>query len=356
VLGIGILATALSFGGGLGLLPTDTPTPPPASPGPTAPGPSPSGPKPGVPASPLAVLALAGAAMLTRSNRRDGPGSAEPIPGGALGLRPPPDMRVVFVPGHNDPQAATVFRQLVALAGIDSDNVRWFDYRWITGIDDHRLASRLIPVDVAAMSLNSFLAGVAADGHPVYVVGFSKGGATIAHLVAEWDRGFPGPGDSVVGVALLDPPIASGFTGLLQSIGRFWNAIPDDGGYDPLRCTVLRVVCTDTRVGLGGVSGVEVIVIQNPKAGVTNLGTPPPGLRVFEAPDDGPGVIEQILRNPALLPRRIAEAHKSVLRDPRVADCIVAEMWSPGSCALAPAAASTSSIGVTKPPLWGIVP
>jgi hypothetical protein len=355
VLTIGILATAVSFGGGLGLLPTETPTPPPASPGHTSTPAPPSGPKPSMPASSLAAIALAGAAVLSHSNRRGRSGIPEPAPGDALGLRPPPDVRVVFVPGHNDPQAATVFQRLVDFAGIDPGNVRWFDYRWITGIDDHRLASRLVPVDVAAMSLNSFLAGVAAGGHPVYVVGFSKGGAAMAHLIAEWDRGLPGPSDAVVGAALLEPPIASGVTGLLQSIGRFWGAIPDDGGYDPLRCTVLRVVCTDTRVGLGGVSGVEVIIIQNPKAGVTNVGVPPPGLRVVQAPDDGPGILQQIIRNPVLLPSRISDAHKAVLRDPKVADCIVAEMWSPGSCGLAPAAASTSSIGVTKPPLWALL-
>jgi hypothetical protein len=309
-----------------------------------------------VPDAPLAVIALAGAALLAQSNRRQRDDAGSPVPGDALGLRPPPEMRVVFVPGHGDPHAALVFSELVQMTGIDAANVRWFDYRWITGIDDHRLAAKLIPVDVAAMSLNSFLAGVAADGHPVYVVGFSKGGAAMAHLIAEWDRGFPGPSDAVVGTALLDPPIAAGVTGLLQSLGRFWGAIPDDGGYDPVRCTVLRVVCTDTRVGLVGASGVEVIVIQNPKAVITNVGTPPPGLRVVEAPDGGPWPIEQIRRNPILLPSRISEAHKSVLRDQRVADCIVAEMTSPGSCGLTPATASSAAVGVTRPPLWTRLP
>jgi hypothetical protein len=350
VLAAGILATTLSFGGGLGLLPTEAPSSPTtATPAPSATDQTPpSGPKRGIPAGPL-TGALAGAAVLVQSNRRGRP-SSQPSPGGALGLRPPPDMRVVFVPGHGNPQAAIVFRELVEMTGIDPGSVRWFDYRWITGIDDHRLAAKLVPVDVAAMSLNSFLAGVAAEGHPVYVVGFSKGGATMAHLVAEWDRGLPGPADAVVGTALLDPPIASGATGRLQSIGRFWGGIPDDGGYDPVRCKVLRVMCTDTRVGLGAAAGVEVIVIQNPKAGITNVGKPPPGLRVVEAPDDGPEILEQILRNPVKLPWRISEAHRAVLRNQDVADCIVDEMHSPGSCALPPAAASHSSISVTKSP------
>lgn len=302
------------------------------------------------PTSPLLMAALAGTAILAASNRR-GRVDEAPAPGSALGLRPPPDMRVVFVPGHGSPHASSVFGDMVRLLGIDPANVRYFDYRWITGLDDHRLAAKLVSVEAASLSLNSFLAGVAAEGHPLFVVGFSKGGATMAHLVAEWDRGHPGPTDSVVGTALLDPPIASGITGWLQSLGRFWSSIPDDGGYEPYRCTVMRIVCTDSRVDLGRPSGVEVLVIQNPKAGVTNVGSPPAGLRVVEVPDEGPSLLEQIRRNPLALPGRISEAHRSVLRSDAVAECIVAEMWSPGSCALGSLSGTAHTAGPVRPPL-----
>jgi hypothetical protein len=338
------VVTVLAFGGGLGLLPGDVPPPP--DPGSRSGGvvdaPAPPQPaRPASPAVPLAAVGLAGV-ILAQSNRRGRDAGSDLSPGAALGLRPPPDLRVVFVPGYGDPHASTVFRRFVEMAGIDPANARYFDYRWGSPIDDHRMAARLVSVDFAARSLNSFIAGVAADGHPVYVIGFSKGGATVAHLVAAWDRGLQGPGDSVVGAALLDPPIASGPMGWLQSAGRMWSGIPDDGGYDPIRCGFLRLVCTDTRIGLGRPSGVEVIVIQNPKAAITNVVTPPPGLRVVDIPDDGPGVLEQIRRNPVALPSRISEAHTSVLRNPRVAECIVAEMWSPASCGLAPSSAGRS--------------
>lgn len=351
MLSAGLVAAALYLGGGLGLLPGEPPpTPPPtheldAVREPAAPK-RPAAP----PASSLFAIAL-GAAILAAQGRRSDAQPAAPSPGAALGLRPPPDTRVVFVPGHGDPHASLVFAEMVRLLGIDPANVRYFDYRWITGLEDHRFAAKIVPVKPASMSLNSFLGGVAAEGHPVYVVGFSKGGAVLADLVARWDRGHPGPTDAITGAALLDPPIASGVRGRLQSVGRFWSGLPDDGGYDPYHCTFLRIICTDTRIDLGRPSGIEVLVIQNPKAGITNVvGMAPRGLRVLDAPDDGPSILGQIVRNPLVLPWRIAEAHQSVLRDPAVADCLVHEMWSPGSCTLAVISGSSHQSGVVKSP------
>jgi hypothetical protein len=350
VLSAGLVAAALYLGGGLGLLPGEPPpAPPPAPEHDTRTEPAPPKPPTAPPASSLFAIAL-GAAMLAAHSRRSDAQHDVPSPGAALGLRPPPDMRLVLVPGHGNPHASVVFGEMVRLLGIDPANVRYFDYRWISGLEDHRFAAKVVPVEPASMSLNSFLAGVAAEGHPVYVVGFSKGGAVLADLVARWDRGHPGPTGAIVGTALLDPPIAAGVRGHLQSLGRMWSGLPDDGGYDPYHCTFLRIVCRDTRIDLGRPSGIEVLVIQNPKAGITNVGVAPRGLRVLDAPDDGPGILGQITRNPLVLPWRIFEAHRSVLRDPSVADCLVHEMWSPGSCTLAVLSGSSHTSGVVKPP------
>lgn len=358
MLSAAILAGALVFNNGLTLLPPEVPpphqpdsvidqrrdpTPPPVERRPAWP----------VPAATVATaLAALGVRMETNRKGRSSPGGGTGR-GSPLSLKAPPDMRVVFVPGHGSPHASEAFETLVGLIGIDADSVRWFDYRWITGDADHAHASRVAPTTMAAWSLNSFLAGVAAEGKPMYVVGFSKGGATVAQLVAAWDRGFPGPSDAVVGTALLDPPIASGVSGWLQSVGKSWSAVPNDGGYDPVSCVVARFMCTDARIDLGSPSGVEVIVIQNPKAAVTNLaGTAPPGLRVVDIPDHGPTIFEQATRNALRVPSRIAQAHQSVLTDPRVAACVRAEMWSPGSCGMAPASAKSAATTVARQPMW----
>lgn len=321
VVAAGILVGVLSFGGGLGLLPGDSPPTSPAS----TPAAAPVAP-PTRTGSPLAFFAMAGAALAVLTRRSD------PVPGEALGLRPPPEVRVVFIPGHGDRHAVSVYRRLVELMGLDPGSVRYFDYRWVTGHDEHALAARLSSVDAAAWSLNSYLAGVAAEGHPIYLVGFSKGGAALAHLISWWDEGRVGPASAVRGAALLDPPIASGLHGRLQSLGRFWGGIPDDGGYDPMHCSLAGLFCRDRRAHLGEVSGVEVVVVRNPNSRIANFGDAPSGLRIVDAADGGPGPLEQALRNPAALPGRIAEAHRGPLRDPRVARCIVEEMWDPGAC------------------------
>ena len=110
--------------------------------------------------------------------------------------------------------------------------------------------------------------------------------------------------------------------------------IPDDGGYDPVHCSFLFLGCEDRRAHLGERSGVEVMVIRNPRAAITSFGDVPPGLRVYDADDGGRGPLGQLVRNPLALPGRIADAHESVLRDPRVAACIVAEAGGSGACDL----------------------
>lgn len=320
MLSVGLIVVALVAVPGLGLAPGDEPV---AEPGVLADAPVAPPADPGVPAEPILLgLAAAAAALATRR------------PGSALGLRPPDDAMVVFVPGHGQGAGADVYEDFVELMGLDPDDARYFDYRWVTGDADPHRASALAPTEQSAASLNAYLAGVADGDRPVWLVGFSKGGATVAELIATWDRGVHRPPVDVVGAMLLDPPMARGLHGTLQSAGQVISGIPDDGGYDPVDCAFLWFGCHDSRAHLGENSGVEVIVVRNPRAAVTSFGDRPPGLRVVDAPDDGPGPWGQIMENPLRLFSRLSEAHESVLSDPAVVRCLVAEMHAPGSCPL----------------------
>lgn len=242
---------------------------------------------------------------------------------------------VVFVSGHGSSPAPGVFAHLARMMGLGPDQARYFDYRWAAGGSSHVGASQEADIDDAADALAGFLAGLASLGRPIYLVGHSKGGASIAELVARWDRGQPGSA-AVQGAALLDPPMASGIHGWLQSLGTRWGPLADDGGYNPVDCSLWR--CEDDRDHLGLASGVGVIVVRNPVSGVASFGDGPAGLRVYDASDGGPGVLELFLTRPWAIFHRISEAHSAVLHDQAVADCIVAEMRRPGSCALPPAA------------------
>ncbi len=281
------------------------------------------------PSAPGIIGLGAMAAALAALQRRPGGLS----PSGGLALEPSGETIIVFVPGHGQFHGSRAFADLIDLMDLEDDAVRHFDYRWVDGGDDAGRASRDVFVDDAATALNAYLAGVAGDGRPIYLVGFSKGGATIAELIADWDDGRWGPAAHIEGAALLDPPIARGTHGWLQSIGRFWGPMPDDGGYDPIDCSFLGFNCSDRRDYLGRESGVDVIVIRNPKAGVTSFGDHPRGLRVYEAADRGPTIWGQLVRNPFGLPGRISQAHNAVLADRAVADCIVAEVRA-GVCDL----------------------
>jgi hypothetical protein len=328
ITGATLIVGLLLFGGGpLGLEggnPEPVPVevdPAPHEPSPAPDGASPDGSMPGL----LGLAGLAAALAALQKQR----GDLSP----AAGLSLEADPVVVFVPGHGQPQGSEAFADLIEYMGIGDESVRHFDYRLIDGGSSAPKASAGIGIDDAVTGLNAYLAGVAGDGRDIYLVGFSKGGATIAELVADWDAGRWGPADSVVGAALLDPPIASGPLGWMQSLGRHWGPVPDDGGYNPVQCTFLRFGCADRRVGLGRESSVEVVVIRNPKAAVTSFGDDPVGLRVYDAADDGPTIGGQLLRNPFALPARISQAHDAVLHDRKVADCLVAELRS-GRCDL----------------------
>ena len=317
MLAVGVLVGFLTAGPGLGLAPGDAPPP--------AESPIPGTPTPPLPSWPSGAVALGMAAAAAVLAAR---GS-----GVALGLRPPPETLVVFLPGHSQGLADEVFADFVAEMGLDPGAARYFDYRWVTGDVDAQRASEMAPVARSAAALNAYVAGVAHGGRPVWLVGFSKGGNVIAELVAAWDRGQTPPAD-VVGAMLLDPPMASGIHGKLQSVGTVMGMLPDDGGYDPVDCSLLVFWCRDARAHLGEASGVEVVVVRNPRAGVTSFGDHPPGLRILQAPDAGPGPWEQLWRDPFGWFRRITQAHESVLTDPAVARCLVEEMWHPGDCDL----------------------
>ena len=233
----------------------------------------------------------------------------------------------VYVPGHGgDPNG---FDDLAVRIGVDPSDVRVFDYRWAWASSDPVEASRWAPTGDAADALGAYLAALGSDGRPIYVVGHSKGGAVITEVVGRWDE-HPEIGvDAVVGAAILDPPIASGPLGLLQSIGWFHGNTADDGLFDPIRCD--RSGCVDIRDGLGERSGVEVVIVRNPDARFTNFWGSPGDVRVYDL-DDGGG--SMLGRFPDLLGmwQRMGEAHNSVLHSDKVADCIASEARAGGSC------------------------
>lgn len=222
------------------------------------------------------------------------------------------------------------FSDLAGRIGVDTDDVRVFDYRWAHPAADRIDASRWAPTDDAADALGAYLAAQGEHHRRIYVVGHSKGGAVIAELVARWDENPSLAPPAVTGAALLDPPIAAGFLGQLQSFGRLIGDVPDDGNYDPIKCSWLR--CTDTRVDLGHNAGVEVIAIRNPDAEVTNFRDNPEGLRVFDLIDDGRSPAARWLPDIFGFLARVGEAHSSVLHHDAVAECIAAEAKLSGSC------------------------
>lgn len=339
-----VLGVAILGGGTVGLSPDDSQTDQPA--GSYAEQPA----DPGTREDPAGVPPAVGlgviAAALALIQRRDG----NLAPSAGLGLRPS-DPVFVFVPGHGQPHGSQAFDELIGLMGLADDSVQHFDYRWIEGSPSHTQASEDVRVEDAASALNAYIAGVTSQGRDVYLVGFSKGGSTVAELLADWDDGRWGPTDAVVGAALLDPPIAAGAHGWLQSVGRRIGPVPDDGGYDPVQCRFLTLWCDDRRAHLGEAAGVDVVVIRNPRAAITSFGDVPPGLRVHDAADDGPGPLGQLFRNPFGLPGRVVEAHESVLSDPRVAACLMGEVRRSGTCDL-PLRRSTPPLPSLRPPAF----
>jgi len=233
----------------------------------------------------------------------------------------------VLVPGHGG--TAADFAYLAAAMGIDRDQAAVFDYRWAYPTTDVVLAAQRAPSADAADALNVAVAMLARDHANIYLIGHSKGGAVLTELISRWDAE-PGLAVAAVrGAALLDPAIAAGGLGELQRFGAVFDAVADNGGFDPIRCGWLT--CSDIRANLGEASGVEVIAIRNPDALVTNFRDEPDGLRVYDLDDLGPHPLDRPWDLPAVL-SGIRRAHASVLLSDVVAACITAEAASPGSC------------------------
>ena len=288
------------------------------------------------------VLGIAAAATLTGRRRL---GSTDDLPPPADAVRLEPDPIVIFVGGHGDGLAEHEFAQLVEMMGLDPEDVRYFDYRYASNASTPETASQNVSIDDAEHALRGLIEGVAqSSDRPIYLVGFSKGAATIAELIADWDDGAFREAN-VIGAALLDPPMATGVHGWLQSIGRFIGPIPDDGGYDPVECKFLGLWCTDDRDHLGWDAGVDVMVVRNPNAAITNFGDLPEGLRVYEAPDEGRSFLDMVGADPLRAIGRASEAHRSVLHDPKVAACIAAELQALGSCNTLEMVSEPPSIG-----------
>jgi hypothetical protein len=213
--------------------------------------------------------------------------------------------------------------------GVEPGDIRVFDYRWASPGADAVEASRRASTDDAADALGAYLAALGEGGRPIYLVGHSKGGAVITEVVSRWDE-HPEMGvDAVTGAAILDPPIASGPLGFLQSVGWLHGPTADDGLFDPIRCGWGG--CHDIRDGLGERSEIEVVIVRNPDARLTNFWNPPDRVRTYDL-DDGGGDMLAPFPNLVGMWRRMGEAHNSVLHNDTVADCIAAEAAAGGSC------------------------
>ena len=231
---------------------------------------------------------------------------------------------LVVVHGHGgDPDG---FDKLIEDMDIDGVRVVDFDYSWVDGGTDSTTSSRTVPTVDAAIALDAFIRSLVATNSNVYSIHHSKGGAVGVSMIASLDDGTRPPIDGYRGAALLDPAIAAGALGAMQSAGQGHHWLPDDGGFDPIRCTVDG--CRDIRDHLGAASGVEVIAVRNRDALVTNFTDRPEGLRVFNLHD---GLPSPFFYGGLFLPR-IFQAHNSVLTHRDVANCVKAEISLPGSC------------------------
>ena len=249
--------------------------------------------------------------------------------GAAAGTRRRSD-EPIYVLVHGDGGSVEDFDRLLYRMGVTEDQTVAFDYRDAHAGSTSTEASRRASTHAAANALDRLVRTVASEHRPVYSIHHSRGGAVGVEFIAGLDDGSRPPIDGYRGAALLDPAIGSGRLGLLQRLGGLLGFVPDNGGFDPIRCA--GGACRDLRVDLGTRAGVEVIAIRNPDALVTNFVDEPAGLRTYDLIDDGaPGALSRWW-NPVWTFRRIFSAHGSVLEHRSVADCVRAESLVPGSC------------------------
>lgn len=252
-----------------------------------------------------AAATAAGAAALYRRRRDDTP-------------------LLVVVHGHGGD--GENFDRLIDMMDIEGARVVAFDYSSVDGGTDSTTSSRTVSTADSAVALDAFIRQLSTSNSNMYSLHHSKGGAVGVSMIASLDDGTSPPIDGYRGAALLDPAIAAGPLGHLQSAGVGHGWIPDDGGFNPIECS--DDGCVDIRDNLGEASGVEVIAVRNRDALVTNFNARPEGLRIFDVHD---GLPSALLYGALFLPR-IIQAHNSVLSNVDVANCVKAEVSVPGSC------------------------
>lgn len=236
----------------------------------------------------------------------------------------------IYVLVHGDGGSSEDFDRLMYRMGITEDQTIAFDYRTAYPAETSSDASRRASTAAAAEALDQLIRDLASRHEAVYSIHHSRGGAVGVEMIAALDDGSRPPIDGYRGAALLDPAIGKGLLGSLQRAGGLATFIPDNGGFDPVRCDDSG--CRDIRDDLGEASGVEVIAIRNPDAVVTNFRDHPDGLRTYDLVDDGGPSALTWWWNPIWVLGRIFAAHGSVLEHRSVADCVRAESLVPGSC------------------------
>jgi hypothetical protein len=236
-----------------------------------------------------------------------------------------------FVLVHGDGGGPEDFDVLVDEMGIDPARTVAFDYRSAGPGATSTEASRSVPTRQAAEALDRLIRAVSVRHRNIYSIHHSRGGAVGVEMIAALDEGERPPIDGYRGAALLDPAIASGRLGWLQRFGALVTRVPDNGGFDPIRCND-GDGCRDIRAHLGEASDVSVIAIRNPDALVTNFVDEPPGLRTYDLINDGHESALATWWSIPLFVHRVFQAHSSVRTHPAVADCIAAEAREPGSC------------------------
>jgi hypothetical protein len=235
-----------------------------------------------------------------------------------------------YVLVHGDGGSDEDFDELIEAMGVDPLRTIAFDYRTAARGPSSTWSSRRVDTRSAAAALDRLIRAVAVRHSNVYSIHHSRGGAIGVEMIAALDSGERPPISGYRGAALLDPAIASGDLGWLQRLGALAPRIPDNGGFDPIRCD--DAGCRDIRAHLGAASGVDVIAIRNPDALITNFIDEPPGLRTLDLVNDGhQTALARWWSIPAFV-HRIFEAHSSVRRHPVVAECILAESRRAGSC------------------------
>ncbi len=236
-----------------------------------------------------------------------------------------------YVVVHGNGGSAEDFEHLLGRLGVSSDRVVSFDYLDVGGGSNSTEASRTVSAERAAEALDQLIRDLSEDHSNIYSIHHSKGGAVGVSMIGALDDGSRLPIDGYVGAALLDPAIGSGWLGRLQRVGAMSTLLPDNGGFNTVRCTDGE--CRDVRENLGVASGVEVIAIRNLDAEVTNFRDRPEGLRVYDLIHDG-GLPARFMwpLSPLLVLHRAWDAHGSVLKHEAVAECIREEVEEPGSC------------------------